>query len=118
MRFSKYYQPKTKKGGRKPSSATIAKREAETKKAYKKELKAFEAFENAAEGAFDGFEFINVFHQKVDKYAAILTAVANDEADVLTPFGKFHTGSDGITCYFFSEKPTKTVRFNRSIYYF
>lgn len=82
------------------------------------EMTKFEDFLHAKSGEFNGFDFVDLFHEIISKNQAIFTAIADEEADVLTPFGVFHAGSDGITCYFFSEKPTKTVRFNRSIYYF
>ncbi len=63
MQFSKHYQPKNRRGGRKPSAATIAKREAEALERKDKEQAAFEKFKAAKEGYFNGFEMANIFHQ-------------------------------------------------------
>lgn len=81
------------------------------------EKKAFQEFLNAENGDFCGFDFANEFHAHFDKSTALYTAVADDCATVTTPFGRFPTGADGITAYFFSPAPKKTVAFNRSIYF-
>lgn len=121
MRFSKYYQPNNRCGGRKPSAATIAKREAEYQQQREKEKQmeneAFENFKNAEEGRFNGFEMSEIFHHHYDKSKAIYIGESDDCSDVETPFGKFHTGADGVMAYFFNEHPTKRVDFNRSVYF-
>lgn len=96
------------------TSKAALKRMEESKK---RELEAFEKFETANGGYFNGFEFANLFHQCYNKKNAIFTHSSNDQGDVVTPFGKFATGADDITAYFFSEQPRKTVSFNRSIYF-
>lgn len=120
MRFSKVYQPNNRKGGRKPSQATIAKRnaeiEAERDRQQLAEAIAFEKFCKAQSGYFNGFEFVNLFHKHFDKCNAIYTIKSNETADAITPFGTFHTGADGVAVYFFSEQPKKWVSFNRSVY--
>lgn len=123
MLFSKYNQPKkaNRRGGRKPSPATIAKREAALRAQYEREQNAeavaFEKFMTAEHGDFDGFAFVNLFHEHFDKRNAIYTTESDDEANAITPFGTFHAGADGVTAYFFSEQPKKVVYFNRSVYF-
>lgn len=123
MLFSRYNQPKkaNRRGGRKPSPATIAKRQAALRAQYEREQNAeaiaFEKFMTAENGDFDGFAFVNLFHEHFDKRNAIYTTESDDEANVITPFGTFHAGADGVTAYFFSEQPKKVVYFNRSVYF-
>lgn len=123
MLFSKYKQPKkaNRRGGRKPSPATLAKRQAALRAQYEREQNAeavaFEKFMTAENGDFDGFAFVNLFHEHFDKRNAIYTTESDDEANVITPFGTFHAGADGVTAYFFSEQPKKVVCFNRSVYF-
>lgn len=123
MLFSRYNQPKkaNRRGGRKPSPATIAKREEALRAQYEREQNAeaiaFEKFMTAESGDFDGFAFVNLFHEHFDKRNAIYTTESDDEANVITPFGTFHAGADGVTAYFFSEQPKKVVYFNRSVYF-
>ena len=123
MLFSRYKQPKkaNRRGGRKPSPATLAKRQAALWAQYEREqnaeAKAFEKFMNSEGGIFDGFAFVNLFHEHFDKCNAIYTTESNDTANAITPFGTFHTGADGVAVYFFSEQPTKQVNFNRSVYF-
>lgn len=123
MLFSRYKQPKkaNRRGGRKPSPATLAKREAALRAQYEREQNAeavaFEKFMAAESGNFDGFAFVNLFHQHLDKRNAIYTTESDDEANAITPFGTFHAGADGVTAYFFSEQPKKVVYFNRSVYF-
>lgn len=123
MLFSKYKQPKkaNRRGGRKPSPATLAKRQAALRAQYEREQKAeavaFEKFMTAEHGDFDGFAFVNLFHEHFDKRNAIYTTESDDEANAITPFGTFHAGADGVTAYFFSEQPKKVVYFNRSVYF-
>jgi hypothetical protein len=123
MLFSKYNQPKkaNRRGGRKPSPATLAKREAALRAQYEREQNAeavaFEKFMTAEHGDFDGFAFVNLFHEHFDKRNAIYTTESDDEANAITPFGTFHAGADGVTAYFFSEQPKKVVYFNRSVYF-
>lgn len=123
MLFSKYKQPKkaNRRGGRKPSPATLAKREAALRAQYEREQNAeavaFEKFMTAEHGDFDGFAFVNLFHEHFDKRNAIYTTESDDEANAITPFGTFHAGADGVTAYFFSEQPKKVVYFSRSVYF-
>lgn len=123
MLFSRYKQPKkaNRRGGRKPSPATLAKRQAALRAQYEREQNAeaiaFEKFMTAEHGDFDGFEFVNLFHEHFDKRNAIYTTESDDEANAITPFGTFHAGADGVTAYFFSEQPKKVVYFNRSVYF-
>ena len=122
MLFSKYKQPKkaNRRGGRKPSPATLAKRQAaqkENEREQNAEAVAFEKFITAEHGDFDGFAFVNLFHKHFDKRNAIYTTESDDEANAITPFGTFHAGADGVTAYFFSEQPKKVVYFNRSVYF-
>lgn len=123
MLFSRYHQPKraNRRGGRKPSPATLAKRQAALRAQYEREQNAeavaFEKFMTAENGDFDGFAFVNLFHEHFDKRNAIYTTESDDEANVITPFGTFHAGADGVTAYFFSEQPKKVVYFNRSVYF-
>ena len=123
MLFSKYKQPKkaNRRGGRKPSPATLAKREAALRAQYEREQNAeavaFEKFITAEHGDFDGFAFVNLFHEHFDKRNAIYTTESDDEANAITPFGTFHAGADGVTAYFFSEQPKKVVYFNKSVYF-
>lgn len=123
MLFSKYKQPKkaNRRGGRKPSPATLAKREAALRAQYEREQNAeavaFEKFMTAEHGDFDGFAFVNLFHEHFDKRNAIYTTESDDEANAITPFGTFHAGADGVAAYFFSEQPKKVVYFNRSVYF-
>lgn len=77
----------------------------------------FNDFMAASEGCFDGFKMPNIFHQYFKKSDAVFTTEADDKADAITPFGVFHTGIDGVKAYFMSEKPTKFVGFNRSVYF-
>lgn len=125
MLFSRYNQPKkaNRSGGRKPSPATLAKRQAalpaqeENEREQNAEAVAFEKFMTAEHGDFDGFAFVNLFHEHFDKRNAIYTTESDDEANAITPFGTFHAGADGVTAYFFSEQPKKVVYFNRSVYF-
>lgn len=123
MLFSRYKQPKkaNRRGGRKPSPATLAKREAALRAQYEREQNAeavaFEKFMTAEHGDFDGFAFVNLFHEHFDKRNAIYTTESDDEANAITPFGTFHAGADGVKAYFFSEQPRKVVYFNRSVYF-
>lgn len=123
MLFSRYKQPKkaNRRGGHKPSPATLAKREAALRAQYEREQNAeavaFEKFMTAEHGDFDGFAFVNLFHEYFDKRNAIYTTESDDEANAITPFGTFHAGADGVTAYFFSEQPKKVVYFNRSVYF-
>lgn len=126
MLFSRYNQPKkaNRRGGRKPSPATLAKRQAallaqkENEREQNAEAVAFEKFMTAESGNFDGFAIVNLFHEHFDKRNAIYTTESDDEANAITPFGTFHAGADGVTAYFFSEQPKKVVYFNRSVYFF
>ena len=118
MLFSKYYQPNNRCGGRKPSAATIEKRQAEARAELERQQEVFNDFMNAESGDFDGFKFAYVFHDEIRKTDAIYIGDADDCANVVTPFGTFDAGVAGRTAYFFSKQPKKTVFFNRSIYFF
>lgn len=119
MLFSKFHQPKPsrRRGGRKPSAATIAKREQKAREERQREQIAFDNFLNADSGIFDGFDFVNLFHQKYNKSEAVYIGYSNDSADVVTDFGTFHAGADDVAAYFYSKNPTKIVMFNRSVYF-
>lgn len=80
------------------------------------QLKKFEEFMKAKEGNFNGFEFVDVFHEKIKKSDAILI----DESDDCADCQGVHVGSDGVTCYFYTtpDKVSKKVFFNRSVYLF
>lgn len=118
MRFSRYNQPKNRCGARKPSQATIEKRQHELRIEREREQKVFNDFLNAESGRFNGFAFANVFHEQIKKNDAIYSCIANDSAEAVTPFGTFPTSADGVMAYFFSKTPQKIVEFNRSIYFF
>lgn len=120
MGFSKNdYRTKeiARKGGLATAKKWAAIREARAREARRPQEEAkYKAFEEAYEGIFNGFEMINVFHEKIDKGNAILMGQADDCA-------KCHdidVGQDGIFCYFFvePEKVKKQVRFNTSVYLF
>lgn len=118
MLFSKYYQPNNRHGGRKPSPATIEKRQAEARAELERQQKVFNDFMNAESGDFDGFAFAHIFHNKIRKTDALYIGEADDCANVATPFGAFDAGVAGRTAYFFSKQPKKAVFFNGSIYFF
>lgn len=124
MNFSKNYQPRHRGGGRRPKLETIAaQRSAETKEREQSRA-AFEAFERASVGAFNGFEFVAEFHAAYNKRDALEVLTANDCAEVTTSAGaKLHTGADGVTAYIMTAEARrgnvkKKVGFNRSIYFF
>lgn len=89
-----------------------------------RELKAFEDFENAESGIFDGFEMVESFHKKYSKDNAIEWGYADDCADFTSSAGAvIHTGADGVNVYLMTENAVKSggckqVRFNRSVYVF
>lgn len=120
MKFSRYNQPK-RHNRRNECRQELAGMVILTQKEYEREqnaeAKAFEKFMNSEGGIFDGFAFVNLFHEHFDKRNAIYTTESNDTANAITPFGTFHTGADGVAVYFFSEQPTKQVNFNRSVYF-
>lgn len=59
------------------------------------ELKAFEDFENAESGIFDGFEMAEIFHKKYSKYNAIEWGCADDCAHFTSSAGAvIDTGAD------------------------
>lgn len=103
--------------GRKKSAKTIEREEQARNLAVQKQLKAFENFENATSGSFNGFDFVELFHQKWNKINAVHVCVADDTATAITPFGTFKVAEDGMTCYFMTTLPTKKVVFNRSVYF-
>lgn len=88
------------------------------------ELKAFEDFENAESGIFDGFEMAEIFHKKYSKYNAIEWGCADDCAHFTSSAGAvIDTGADGVKVYLMTESAVKSggckqVHFNRSIYVF
>lgn len=124
MKFSKYSQPAHRGGGRKPSAATIAKRQAQAEAERQREEKAFNTFKAAEAGFFDGFEMVDAFHRHHNKANAVETLTADDAGDVVTSAGAtIHAGADGVTVYVMTEAARrgdgkKIVRFNRSVYIF
>lgn len=42
---------------------------------------------------------------------------SDDVASVVFNGKKYNVGMDGVTVYFMTEKPTKRVNFNRSVYF-
>lgn len=120
MKFSRYNQPK-RHNRRNECRQELAGMVILTQKEYEREQNAeaiaFEKFMNSEGGIFDGFAFVNLFHEHFDKRNAIYTTESDDEANAITPFGTFHAGADGVTAYFFSEQPKKVVYFNRSVYF-
>lgn len=89
-----------------------------------RELKAFEDFENAKSGIFDGFEMVEIFHKKYSKYNAIEWGCADDCANFTSSAGAvIHTGADGVNVYLMTESAVKSggckqVHFNTSVYVF
>lgn len=96
----------------------------ELKQQLEQEAKAFEAFEVADAGDFDGFEMATIFHLKFDKADAIEVLTADDCADATTSAGAvIHVGADGVRVYIMTESARfgsvkKIVQFNRSVYVF
>lgn len=88
------------------------------------ELKAFEDFENAESGIFDGFEMVEIFHKKYSKYNALEWGCADDCAQFTSSAGAvIDTGADGVNVYLMTESAVKSggckqVHFNRSVYVF
>lgn len=88
------------------------------------ELKAFEDFENAKSGIFDGFEMVEIFHKKYSKFNAIEWGEADDCAQFTSRAGAvINTGADGVNVYLMTESAVKSggckqVYFNRSVYVF
>ncbi len=123
MKFSKYNQPRHH-GGRKASAATIAKRQAEAAREQERDARAFDAFEAAGAGFFDGFEMVNSFHRQYSKADAVEALTADDTGDAVTSAGAtIHAGADGAAVFVMTEAARcgdvkKIVRFNRSIYAF
>lgn len=82
------------------------------------EKKNFEEFENAKEGIFDGFKFVDIFHktEKYSKYNSIKTGHSDEKAEC----EGVNVGCDYVDVYFFCEPVNvkKQVRFNRSVYCF
>ena len=89
-----------------------------------REMKAFEDFEKAESGIFNGFEMVESFHKKYSKYNAIEWGYADDCADFTSSAGAvIHTGADGVNVYLMTESAVKSggckqVHFNRSVYVF
>lgn len=80
------------------------------------EEKAFQEFLNAENGFFNGFEFVNVFHERISKNNALIIG----ESDDCAKCEGVSVGADSVTCYFYCEPKNakKFVSFNRSIYIF
>lgn len=120
MRFSKHdYRTKdiARKGGMANARKWATIREERARQARRpQEEAAFKAFEEASDGIFNGFEMINVFHERINKANAIFVDFADDAAMCRG----VNVGADGITCYFFTEPENvkKQVLFNRSVYLF
>ena len=124
MRFSKYNQPAHHGGGRKPSPATIAKRQAAAEAEQQRQAAALEKFENAESGYFDGFEMVDAFHAKYSKWDALEALESDDCAEAVTSKGaKVHANGDGVKIYVMTEAARngnshKVVAFNWSCYIF
>ena len=125
-RFSAFYQPNKRCGGRPldPNSKAGQKRAEIARKEQEREAMAFADFENSESGYFNGFSFVNAFHENYRKSDALEVLIADDCADVVTNVGaKIHAGADGVTVYIMTERAQngddkKYVIFNRSIYVF
>ena len=125
-KFSKWNQPKRRNGGRPldPNSKAGQKRAEIARKEKEREAMAFTDFENSESGYFNGFSFVNAFHENYSKRDALEVLITDDCADVVTKTGaKIHAGADGITVYIMTESAQngcdkKYVSFNRSIYVF
>ena len=125
-KFSKWNQPKHRGGGRPldPNSKAGQKRAEIARKEQEREAMAFADFENRESGYFNGFAFVNAFHENYSKEAALEVLIADDCADVVTNTGsKIHAGTDGVTVYIMTENAQnggdkKYVSFNRSVYVF
>lgn len=90
--------------------------EEEDKEALAEETARFESFLKADSGIFDGFDFADVFHQRIHKEEAIRHLRSNIDGicrhiDVGRPY---------VDVYFFCDPntPKKQVRFHRSVYVF
>lgn len=68
-------------------------------------------------GIFNGFDFVNLFHRDFRKENAIAILTADDAANVVFNGIKYHVGIDGAIVYMMTDKPTKRVDFNRSVYF-
>ncbi len=88
------------------------------KKAKRRELEReeFERFQTAESGEFNGFKFVEVFHENIDKKDALLTSFS----DQFAMCEGIKVGRPEVHVYFFTkpECAKKIVRFNRSIYVF
>ena len=82
-----------------------------------REREHYKDFQESNGGIFNGFDFVNLFHRDFRKENAIAILTADDAASVVYNGKKYHVGIDGATVYFMSEKPTKRVDFNRSVYF-
>lgn len=126
MRFSKNNQPNNRQGGRKPDPNSKAgqKRAEQAKAERAKAEEAFNAFQNAESGFFDGFEFCEIFHARINKCDAVEVLESDDIAQATTSAGAtIHAGADGVTVYVMTESARtngarKLVCFNRSVYAF
>lgn len=119
--MAKWTKQQARQAGKKGGATTAAKwaaiRAAKEREAMKaEEAAAFDVFERATAGIFDGFEMAAIFHEKIDKAGALIVAESDDAGDALG----VHVGADGVACYFYTrpENVKKQVRFNRSVYLF
>lgn len=82
-----------------------------------REEEHYKDFKESNSGIFNGFDFVNLFHRDFRKENAIAVLTADDAANVVFNGIKYHVGIDGATVYMMTEKPTKKVDFNRSVYF-
>lgn len=82
-----------------------------------REKEHYRDFKESNSGIFNGFDFVNLFHHDYRKENAIAILTADDAANVVFNGIKYHVGIDGATVYMMTEKPTKRVDFNRSVYF-
>lgn len=121
MRFTKqnarYYG---RKGGlsatHKKSEKTLKREAKRISTEREKQEAAYARFEAAESGSFNGYEMIDIFHEKMRGRQPLRVVEADDTANA----DGVHVGADGVTVYFFapSDRVKKQVRFNYSIYLF
>lgn len=119
--MAKWTRQQARQAGKKGGATTAAKwaaiRAAKEREAMQaEEAAAFDAFERAPAGIFDGFAMAAIFHEKINKADALIISESDDGGDALG----VHVGADGVTCYFYTRPETvkKQVRFNISVYLF